>query len=97
VAGVVAMSGRLLPEVLPLLAPPDALRGLPILLQHGIADPVLALQHGRTARDRLATLPVELTYREYTMGHQVTAESLADAAHWLRERLDRPRDERHSS
>ena len=88
VSGVVAMSGRLLPEVLPLLAPPEALRGLPILLQHGTADPVLPIQHGRTARDRLATLPVELTYREYAMGHQVTAESLADAASWLRARLE---------
>ena len=97
VSGVVAMSGRLLPEVLPLLAPPEALRGLPILLQHGTADQVLPIQHGRTARDRLATLPVDLTYREYAMAHEVTEESLADAADWLRARLDRPRDERDST
>lgn len=89
VSGVVAMSGRLLPEVLPLLAPPEALRGLPILLQHGISDQVLPIQHGRTARDRLAALPVALTYREYVMGHQVSAESLADATAWLRAQLDR--------
>lgn len=97
VSGVVAMSGRLLPEVLPLLAPAEALRGLPILLLHGTADPVLPIQHGRTARDHLATLPVELTYREYPMGHQVSAESLADAAQWLHAQLDRPRDERDST
>jgi phospholipase/carboxylesterase len=90
VAGVAAMSGRLLPEVLPLLAPPEALRGLPILLQHGTADQVLPIHHGRTARDRLAALPLDLTYREYAMGHQVSEESLADAAAWLRERLARP-------
>lgn len=89
VAGAVAMSGRLLPEVLPHLAPPQALRGLPILLQHGTADQVLPVQHGRAARDRLATLPVELTYREYAMGHQITEESLADAAAWLRAQLER--------
>jgi len=96
-AGVVAMSGRLLPEVLPLLASPDALRGLPILLQHGTADQVLPIHYGRTARDHLAALPVDLTYREYPMGHQVSDESLADAAAWLRGRLDRPGDERHST
>ncbi|HEY6101822.1 MAG TPA: phospholipase, partial [bacterium] len=89
VAGVVAMSGRLLPEVLPRLAPPDALRGLPILLQHGVADQVLPIQHGRTARDGLAALRVDLTYREYPIGHQVSDESLADAAAWLTEHLDR--------
>lgn len=97
VAGVVAMSGRLLPEVLPLLAPPDALRGLPILLQHGVADQVLPIQHSRTARDRLAALPVDLAFREYPMGHQVSDRSLADAAAWLTEHLDRRSDERHST
>jgi len=89
VAGVVAMSGRLLPEVLPLLPPPDALRGLAILLQHGTADQVLPIHHGRSARDRLAALPLDLTYREYAMGHQVSEESLADAAAWLRAQLAR--------
>lgn len=84
------MSGRLLPEVLPHLAPPRALRDLPILLQHGTSDPVLPVHHGRTARDRLSALHVDLTYREYPMGHQVSEESLADAAAWLQARLDRP-------
>jgi phospholipase/carboxylesterase len=88
VVGVVAMSGRLLPEVLPHVAPPDTLRGLRILLQHGTADQVLPIHHGRTARDRLAALPLDLTYREYDMGHQVSDESLADAAAWLHARLD---------
>ena len=88
VAGVVAMSGRILPEVLPRVAPPDTLAGLPILLVHGTADPVLGIEYGRAARDRLSALPVALTYREYPMGHQVTEESLADVAAWLRERLD---------
>jgi phospholipase/carboxylesterase len=97
VAGVVAMSGRLLPEVLPLLAPAEALRDLPILLQHGTADQVLPIQHGRTARARLASLPVDLTYREYPMGHQVSDESLADAAAWLRRQLDRTDDGRRST
>jgi len=97
VAGVVAMSGRLLPEVLPLLASPDALRGLPILLQHGTADQVLPVQHGRTARDRLAALPVDLHYREFAMGHQVSEESLTEAAAWLRGRLDGPPDKPRST
>lgn len=87
-AGVVAMSGRILPEVLPRMAPPEALVGLPILVVHGLADPLLGIQYGRASRDRLSALPVALTYREYPMGHEVTAESLADVTAWLRDRLD---------
>lgn len=91
VSGVIAMSGRILPEVLPKMASPDALRGIPVLVVHGTADPILPVHHGRRIRDVLATLPVELTYKEYPMGHQVTSESLADVSAWLRLQLDRPR------
>lgn len=89
-AGVVAMSGRVLPEVLPKTAPPEALRGLPILIVHGADDPILPVHHGRASRDLLTPLPCVLTYREYAMGHQVTEESLAAVAAWLRARLDEP-------
>lgn len=89
VAGIVAMSGRILPEVLPQMAAPEAMRGIPALVVHGIHDPVLPVHHGRAIRDRLADLPVDLTYREYAMAHEVSAESLADVVAWLRDRLDR--------
>lgn len=91
IAGVVVMSGRLLPEVLPKLAPPETLRGMPVLVVHGRADPILPIQHGRAIRERLSTLPVDLTYREYPMAHEVSAESLADVTAWLQTQLDRPK------
>ncbi|HEX4980002.1 MAG TPA: AAA family ATPase, partial [Acidimicrobiales bacterium] len=53
VAGVLAMSGRLLPEAVERAAGPDRLRGLPVLVQHGIHDQVLPIEHGRAARDAL--------------------------------------------
>jgi phospholipase/carboxylesterase len=89
-AGVVAMSGRVPSGVLPKMAPPEALRGLPILVVHGTEDPVLPIHHGRQTRDRLAAIPVALTYREYPMGHHVSEESLGDVAAWLQQRLDAP-------
>ncbi len=89
-AGVVAMSGRVLPEVLPKMAPAETMRGLPILVVHGTEDVVLPIHHGRGARDRLSSLPVALTYREYSMGHNVSEDSLADVTAWLRQRLDEP-------
>lgn len=90
VAGVLAMSGRTLPEAIANRAPDAALRGLPILVQHGLYDQVLPISHGQATRAALEALPVDLTYREYPIAHQVSAESLADAVAWLRERLDGP-------
>lgn len=87
VAGVVAMSGRLPADALAGLAEPDALVGLPVFVTHGIYDPVLPVESGREIRDRLSSLPVELTYREYPMGHEVSLESLRDVARWLTDTL----------
>jgi phospholipase/carboxylesterase len=89
VAGVLAMSGMAPPALAAEMAPAEALRGLPVLMQHGIYDPVIPVAAARAGRDLLARLPLDLTYREYPMGHEVSAESLADAAGWLRARLER--------
>ena len=87
-AGVVAMSGRLLPEIMPLVAPPQALQDFPIFMAHGVDDAVIPIRAGRAAHEQLLQLPVDLTYREYRMGHQVSLESLNDIAAWLTARLD---------
>jgi phospholipase/carboxylesterase len=88
IAGVAAMSGRLLPEVLPHAAAPAALAGKPVLILHGTHDEKLGIHFARSARDRLATLPLDLTYRELPIGHLVTPESLAEVSAWLTARLD---------
>jgi phospholipase/carboxylesterase len=90
VAGAVLMSGRILPEIRPLIADDSRLSGLPFLVIHGTADNVLPIHHGRASRDLLTSLPIQLTYREYAMGHEIRPESLADIQTWLRKRLDRP-------
>jgi phospholipase/carboxylesterase len=87
-AGVVAMSGRL-PSQVPEREPDhEALKGKPVLVTHGLYDAVLPVEQGRAARDYLAALPVELTYREYPMAHEVSAESLRDVTGWLARALD---------
>jgi phospholipase/carboxylesterase len=88
IAGAALMSGRVLPEVLPLRAPVEKLRGFPVLIVHGSADGVLPLRHARESRQLLAGLSVKLDYREFPMGHEVSIESLADVARWLSDRLD---------
>src|SRR5215471_3081946 len=71
VAGVVLMSGRILPEIQPLIAANEKLTSLPFLVVHGTADMVLPISHGRASREFLSSLPVNLTYHEYPMGHEV--------------------------
>ena len=86
------MSGRILPEIQPLNVSREQLAGLPILVVHGTIDTVLPIRYGRASRDLLSTLPVDLTYREYAMGHEVMAESLAGVRAWLSGRLEYVQD-----
>ncbi len=88
-AGAVLMSGRILPEIQSQIAPAEQLKGLPILVVHGTLDQVLAIENGRNSRELLSTLPVNLAYHEYAMGHTVSEESLTDVTKWLREQLDK--------
>lgn len=87
-AGVVMMSGRVLPQVRPMVAPPERLAGKPFLVTHGEYDRVLPIEHGRASRELLAALPVDLTYREYPTDHTIGERNLADVAAWVTERLD---------
>jgi len=88
VTGVVAMSGRLPAQVIPKMASPEALSKLSLIVTHGIYDPVLPIENGRACRDELEKLPVDLTYREYPMEHQVIEETLRDVSRWLVASLD---------
>ena len=91
VTGAVLMSGRILPEIRPLIAPGKELSGFPFLVVHGTADMVLPITYGRASRELLSSLPVDLTYHEYEMGHEVSQESLSDVTSWLTEQLDKAR------
>jgi phospholipase/carboxylesterase len=86
--GVVAMSGRFPEQVLQRDLEPEALAGMPVLVTHGIYDNVLPIENGRAVHRHLEALPVELTYHEYPMGHEVSAESLRDVSAWLTSTLD---------
>lgn len=88
-AGVVAMSGRLSPEILAEAVEPERMKHLAILAVHGTADAVLPIAFGRQIRDYFAPLPLNFTYREYEMGHEVSPESLRDIQVWLQNLLDR--------
>lgn len=87
VGGAVCMSGRLPPEVQPLVASGDRLRDKPVLVVHGRGDETLGVDEGRAACEALGMLPLAVEYREFDMGHTTTEESLAAVSAWLAGRL----------
>lgn len=89
VAGAVLMSGRIPPEIYPMIATPEQLNGLPILVTHGTEDTILPINNGRDSRDLLSSLPVALTYHEYPMDHGISRQNLNDVSQWLSEQLDK--------
>ncbi len=93
---VVAIAGRVLPELAPIAAPGKQIAELTFLLQHGRRDPVVPLTNGLAARDLLIDLNAMLGFREYDASHELTPEILNDAAEFLSVQLDRailPRNE----
>lgn len=90
VSGIVAMSGRILQEVRATLTPSAAHEYLSILTTHGAHDTKLPVQHAHTARDFLKGFPIDLTYREYDMAHEMSRESLTDGFRWLTSRFQAP-------
>jgi phospholipase/carboxylesterase len=86
VAAIATLSGRFPSQVQ--TPDPEALRGMPVFVAHGIYDPVLPVEAGREAREKLEALGAALTYHEYPMGHEVSMESLRDLTAWLAATLD---------
>lgn len=86
-AALVALSTRLPPAVLEQIPDLTAAQQLPILIQHGSRDEVIAVGQARQAVEALRPLRLAVTYREYDMGHEISARSLQDLSVWLQERV----------
>ncbi len=85
--GVVAHSGRITRRAVPAL-PAPGLSGFPVLWQHGRADPVVPVAFGHEAREVLGGLGLQVDYREYPIGHEISEESLRDLCGWLTRQVD---------
>jgi len=88
-AALVALSSWL-PEPL-VRALPDADRSsLATLVHHGTRDELIDVRRGRESLERLRALRVPTTYREFEMGHEISAASLADLSRWLEDKVLSP-------
>lgn len=86
-AGVMALS-TYLPLAASLPAEASAAnRDVPILMCHGVHDPVVPMQMGEASRDALQLLGYRIEWRSYAMEHSVCMEEVVDVSNWLQARL----------
>ncbi len=88
-AGLVALSSWLPgPLAQPLGAGTSA--QLSVLVHHGERDELIDVARGRESVEHLRGLHVAVTYREFDMGHEINADSLADLSTWLEDKILSP-------
>jgi len=68
----------------------DANRVTPILMCHGLYDPVLPHAFGVAGREALRALGYAVEWKEYPMQHQVCLPEIQDVSRWLQSRLGGP-------
>lgn len=84
VKGMAIMSSRLLPEIKPLVAPPDKLKGLNIHISHGTEDNVLAVAYAHDATTYLKSIGLHPEYHEYAgAAHTITPAMFTDLLLWI--------------
>jgi len=82
-AGILALSG-FMPTVDGFELDLASRAGLPVAVGHGEYDPIIGVEWGRDARERLTAAGVDLTYREYPLPHSVDPGYLAELSReWL--------------
>jgi phospholipase/carboxylesterase len=86
-AGIMALSG-FIPEVEGFQLDLDKAAGLPVAIGHGTHDPVIPVDFGRAARDRLTEAGAEVSYRESPVGHTIDPAFMRELPRWLRETVE---------
>jgi phospholipase/carboxylesterase len=86
-AGILAFSG-FIPTVEEFELDLETRAGLPVSIAHGTFDPVIGVEFGRQARERLEAAGLDVHYREDPVGHTIAAAGLAQAITVLSEALD---------
>jgi phospholipase/carboxylesterase len=87
-AGILALSG-FMPTVEGFELDLDNREGFPVAIGHGTNDPVIGVEWGRDARDRLTAAGADVLYRESPMGHSLDPRELPTFTDWVRAVTDR--------
>jgi phospholipase/carboxylesterase len=86
-AGIMALSG-FIPEVEGFELDWSKAAALPVAIGHGTHDPVISVEFGHDARDRLIEAGADVSYRESPMAHTIDPGFLRELPAWLRRALD---------
>lgn len=86
-AGIVANSGYLAEETY-LKYEWNNLEGKEVLITHGVLDDVIPAAASRRAFQLFQEAKARVIYKEYDVAHQLNDLCVADAAAWLKERLN---------
>lgn len=81
--GLAALSTVLRPESAATITRGAGLERLPVLVQHGLSDPMIPIAAARETAERLRAYGMAPEYHEYRMAHAVSAESATDLSAWI--------------
>ncbi len=86
-AGVMALSTYLPLRASVAAEASSANRDVPILMCHGVHDPIVPMQLGDASRDVLQALGYHIEWHTYPMEHSVCMEEVVEISRWLQARL----------
>ena len=86
VAAIGLLCGRILSQVKWQLAPDEQLSRLQAFLGHGGADGVIPSDYAVDAMHTMAEHRVQLLYRDYPGGHEISTQMADDFAQWVAQR-----------
>jgi phospholipase/carboxylesterase len=84
IKGIAVMSGRLLPEVKPLIADEKRLEKLKVFISHGKQDAVLHFPFATDAVAYLQTKGIYPEFHQYDEGHTINKQMFDDVNLWLK-------------
>lgn len=87
IKGIAVMSGRLLPEVKPLIADEKRLEKLKVFISHGKQDAVLHFPFATDAVAYLQSKGIKPDFHQYDEGHTINKQMFDDVNLWLKTNL----------
>ncbi|MDP5054607.1 MAG: alpha/beta hydrolase [Congregibacter sp.] len=69
------------------ITPNSANKRIPIKICHGTMDPMVSVEQGKLASQRLSDMGYAVDYCEYPMEHAVCPQEISDVSRWLQQLL----------
>ncbi|WP_025916019.1 alpha/beta hydrolase [Herminiimonas sp. CN] len=91
VSGFGILSGRILPEIAPIMADRESLSGLRGYVSHGLHDQKLSIDFARHSQRLLNEQGVALDYHEYPAGHEFNETMQQGFCLWIKKQIDAER------